>query len=359
MDRINRQWRLRRHPEGMPVESDFELVARPVGQPGPGEVLVRADWLSVDPYMRGRISPQRNYAEGVRPGEVMTGGGVGQVLESRHDGFVPGDVVEGFTFGWQEYPLLPGAALRKIDPSEGPVQAALSVLGLPGLTAYFALLDQGRPKPGETIVVSAATGAVGQVAGQIAKIMGCRAVAIAGSDEKLARAAELGYDAGVNHRTATDLEAAVREACPDGVNVFLDNTAGAIHDAVMTNLATHARVIVCGTVALADRFEQPDIGLRHLRRILVSRATVRGFLLFDYAPRYEEARQQLAIWVKTGRIRNREDILEGIERVPEAFLRLLTGGNLGKQLVRLRRSPEQPATADPRGERQGDPVAST
>ncbi|MDX1539772.1 MAG: NADP-dependent oxidoreductase [Geminicoccaceae bacterium] len=335
---INRQWLLKAHPEGMPAVGDFELVERPLGEPADGELLVRADWLSVDPYMRGRISRQQNYAAGVRVGEVMTGGGVGEVLSSRHPAFAAGDVVESFGFGWQEFPVIAGEGAHKIDPSLGPVQSALSYLGLPGLTAYFALLDQGRPKPGETVVVSAASGAVGQVAGQIAKIMEARAVAIASSDEKLDWCRELGYDAGINYRTSQDLTTAIADACPNGVDVFFDNTAGPIHDAVMANLAPHARVIICGTVALADRFEQPDVGLRHLRKILVTRATVRGFLLFDYVERYDEGRRQLALWANEGRIRHREDVLDGIERMPEAFLRLLTSRNLGKQLVRLRSS---------------------
>ena len=336
---LNRQWLLKQHPPGMPAESDFELVERPVAEPQDGEILIRADWLSVDPYMRGRISRQQNYASGVQIGQVMTGGGVGEVLESRHPAIARGEIVEGFGFGWQEFPVVPGDAVRKVDPRLGPVQSALSYLGLPGLTAYFALLDQGRPKPGETVVISAAAGAVGQIAGQIAKIMGCRAVAITSSEEKLAWTRELGYDAGINYRTAPDLEAAVRAACPEGVDVFLDNTAGPIHDAVMANLAAYGRVIVCGTVALADRFDRPDIGLRHLRKILVTRAHVRGFLLFDYAVRYEEGRQQLALWADSGRLRHREDVLDGIERMPEAFLRLLTSRNLGKQLVRLEHHP--------------------
>jgi NADPH-dependent curcumin reductase CurA len=335
MDGMNRQWLLASHPQGLPEESTWRLVEQPVAAPGPGQILVRAHYLSVDPYMRGRISRAGNYAAGVEVGQVMTGGGVGEVLRSEDPRFSAGDIVEGFTFGWQEYPLIQAQDARKVDPSLGPVHSALSYLGLPGLTAYFALLDVGEPKPGESVVISSAGGAVGQVAGQIAKLSGCRAVAIASSDAKLAWCHDLGYDAGINYRTATDLEAAVREACLNGVDVFFDNTAGPIHDAVMANLATHARVIVCGTVALADRFDQPDIGLRHLRRILITRARVQGFLLFDYAERYEEARAQLAAWAREGRLRHREDILDGIEQMPRAFLRLLRSENFGKQLVRL------------------------
>ncbi len=343
---MNRQWLLRSYPEGMPEESNWELVSRPVAEPGPGELLVRSLYLSVDPYMRGRISPARNYARGVRIGEVMTGGGVGEVLRSNDPRFRPGEVVESFGFGWQEYPVIRADEARRVDPVLGPVHSALSYLGLPGLTAYFALLHHAPVRAGDTVVISAAAGAVGQVAGQVAKIAGCRrAVAIASSDEKLAWCRELGYDVGINYRTTSDLAAAVAEACSDGVDVFFDNTAGPIHDAVMANLALKARVIVCGTVALADRIGNPDIGPRFLRQILVARARVEGFLLFDYADRYEEGRRRLAQWAREGRLRHREDVLEGIERMPQAFLRLLRSENFGKQLVRLAPEPEPAAAA--------------
>jgi NADPH-dependent curcumin reductase CurA len=331
----NRQWLLASHPDGMPEEANWRLVEGPVPEPGPGQILARALYLSVDPYMRGRISPARNYAAGVAIGEVMTGGGVGEVVRSNHPGVAPGDVVESFTFGWQDYAVLDGAAARKVDPSLGPVHSALSWLGMPGLTAYFGLLEVGRPRPGDTVVISAASGAVGQIAGQIAKIAGCRAVAVAGAPAKLAWCEEIGYDAGIDHRGGGDLEAAVAEACPDGVDVFFDNTAGAIHDAVMANLAQNARVIVCGTVALADRFERPDIGVRHLRRILITRARIQGFLVFDFAARFDHARARLAAWAKAGRLRHREDIADGLEAMPRAFLRVLEGRNFGKQLVRV------------------------
>ncbi len=339
MPETNRQWLLASYPEGMPDESNWRLVERPVAEPGAGELLVRSLYLSVDPYMRGRISPGKNYTKGVEVGMVMTGGGVGEVLRSNDPRFRPGDIVESFHFGWQEYPVLKGSDARKVDPSLGPIHSALSYLGLPGLTAYFTLLHHAPVRAGDTVVISAAAGAVGQVAGQVAKIAGCRAVAIASSDEKLAWCRELGYDAGINYRTTNDLAASVAEACPGGVDVFLDNTAGPIHDAVMQNLALKARVIVCGTVALADRVGKPDIGPRFLRQVLVARARVEGFLLFDYADRYEEGRCRLAAWAREGRIRYREDVLDGIERMPRAFLRLLRSENLGKQLVRLAGQP--------------------
>ncbi len=331
----NRRWLLERYPEGMPVESDWRLVEAPVPDPGPGELLVRSLYLSVDPYMRGRISPSKNYAAGVALGEVMCGGGVGEVVRSNLPGFTPGDIVESLGFGWQDFAVLPAAGTHRIDPSLGPLHSHLSYLGMPGLTAYFALLDVGRPRPGDTVLISAASGAVGQVAGQIAKLAGCRAVAVASSEDKLAWCRELGFDAGVNYRASEDLAGAIGETCPNGVDVFFDNTAGPIHDAVMQHLATRARVIVCGTVALADRFGQPEVGPRFLRQILVARAQVQGFLLFDYADRFDEARTRLAAWAADGRLVHREDILDGLERMPEAFLRLLTSRNFGKQMVRI------------------------
>jgi NADPH-dependent curcumin reductase CurA len=332
---INRQWLLAAHPEGMPEAGNWRLVERPIEKPAPGEILVRAHYLSVDPYMRGRISRRRNYAAGVEIGALMTGGGVGEVVESRHPDFAPGDIVESFTFGWQEYARLGAAGTRKVDPSLGPIHSALGHLGMPGLTAYFAILEAGRARPGETVLISAAAGAVGQIAGQLAKLAGCRAVAVAGSEAKLAWCREIGYDSGINHRSVNDLAAAIADACRGGVDVFLDNTAGPIHDAVMPNLAPRARVVVCGQVALADRFDQPDIGPRFLRQIMIARATVRGFLVLDYADRFEVARRRLAQWARSGRLRHREDILDGIEQMPRAFLRVLNGQNFGKQLVRV------------------------
>lgn len=339
MRNTNRQIVLVRHPEGMPKESDWRLVESPVPEPGEGEMLVRTIWLSVDPYMRGRISAQRGYTKGVAPGEVMVGGGVGQVVRSRHPDFREGDIVESMGFGWQDYPVLKAQGTRKIDPSVGPIRYALGILGMPGLTAYFTLLDVAKVKPGETVVISAASGAVGQVAGQIVKILGGRAVAVAGDERKLAWCRELGYDAGVNHRTVPDLKAALAAACPNGIDVYVDNTAGPIHDAVMGLINLRARVVIVGTIALAGRLEQPDIGLRHLRAILVNRARVEGFLVFDYVDRYAEGLRQLSTWLKQGRLSYREDIAEGLESTPRAFLRLLTGENFGKQLVKVSDEP--------------------
>ena len=336
----NHRWLLAKHPEGLPDQSCWTLNAAAVPEPGPGQILVKARFLSVDPYMRGRISRRGNYAKGVAIGEVMRGGGVGEVVASNHPGWKTGEVAESMEFGWQEWSILtPGRSgpegVNRIDPALAPVESSLSWLGMPGLTAYVGLIEVARPRPGDTVVVSAASGAVGQLVGQIAKLAGCRVVAIAGSDEKLAWCRSLGFDEGINHRTTGDLTAAVKASCPDGVNVFFDNTGGPIHDAVMRALAIGARVVVCGRIALAGRYEVPDIGERFLGHLIVSRATIAGFLVFDWWHRREEALARLSSWHRAGRLYYREDVLDGIERMPEAFLRLLNGENFGKQLVRV------------------------
>ena len=336
----NRRWILAEYPQGMPNLDTWTLDVAPTPEPGPGRILVKARFLSVDPYMRGRINPAANYAQSVALGEVMRGGGVGEVIVSNHPEWRPGDFAETMGFGWQEWAVLsPGRSgpdgVNRIDPSLAPVESSLSWLGMPGLTAYFGLIELGRPRPGDTVVVSAASGAVGQLVGQIAKIAGCRAVAIAGSEEKLAWCRDLGFDAGLNHRTETDLAAAVKTACPNGADVFFDNTAGPIHDAVMANLAVGARVVICGRIARASRFDERDIGERFLADLIIKRAVVSGFLVFDWWHRRDEALARLAWWRRDGRLRYREDVIDGIERMPEAFLRLLSGKNFGKQLVRV------------------------
>jgi len=335
---MNRQWLLDHHPEGPATEACWRLAQSPVPQPGPGQILVRLRWLSLDPYMRGRISPAANYAAGVKPGEVMQGGGVGEVIASNHPDWKPGDLAEAMGMGWQDLavltPDLPGAARVNRVPEGVPEQATLSWLGMPGLTAWIGLTEIGRPLPGETVVISAASGAVGQVAGQIAKAMGARVVAIAGSDEKLAHCRSLGYDAGVSHRSAT-LAEDLRAACPDGVHVFFDNTGGVIHDTVLAQLATHARVIICGRISVVDKAPEHDIGLRASARLIVTRARVQGLVVFDWWHRREAAMDQIARLWRDGRLHYREDVLDGLERVPEAFVRMMQGRNFGKQLVRL------------------------
>lgn len=336
MPDVNRQWRPVSYPEGMPSESDWELSEGPIPEPGDGEMLVRSIYLDVAPYMRARISPQKNYAAGVVLGDVMLGGAIGEVVRSNTPSYKPGDyVVSDLTFGWQDYAVISPSAARPIDTDLAPLPCWLDFMGLNGLTAYIGLVESGGMRPGDTVLISAAAGSVGQIAGQIAKLSGCRAIAVTNSEEKIARCRELGYDSGINYRTEPDLAAAIARECPDGVDVFFDNTAGPIHDAVLQNLATHARIIVCGTVALAETFGQPDIGPRFMRQILVARARIEGFLVLDYQHRYVEARTRLAEWHRAGKLQYQYDIADGLENTPNAFLRVLTSKNLGKQLVRV------------------------
>ena len=335
---MNRQWVLDHHPEGPATKECWRLVEAAIPEPGPGQILVKLRWLSMDPYMRGRIAPGANYAAGVKPGEVMQGGGVGEVVASNHPAWKPGDLAEAMGMGWQEHAVLtpdaPGSARVNRVPEGVPEQATLSWLGMPGLTAWIGLTEIGRPKPGETVVISAASGAVGQVAGQIAAAMGARAVAIAGSDEKLAHCRDLGYAAGVNHRSET-LAEDLRAACPNGVDVFFDNTGGVIHDTVLAQLATHARVIICGRIAVVDKPADQDIGLRASSRLIVTRARVQGMIVFDWWHKRDAAMGHLAQLWRDGKLDYREDIVEGLDRAPEAFLRMMSGRNFGKQLVRL------------------------
>src|SRR3984893_669232 len=337
---VNRRWFLKQYPEGMPTLDNWTMDEQRLPVPGPGQILVKAKWLSVDPYMRGRMSPATNYTKGVEIGELMQGGGVGEVVASNHPKWKAGDIAESMSFGCQEWsvlrPELPGpAGVNRIDPNLAPIERSLSWLGMPGLTAYFGLLEVGRPRPGETVVVSAASGAVGQLVGQIAKLAGCRAVAIAGSDDKLQWCRDIGFDAAINYKKAADLTAAVKDACPQGVDVFFDNTAGPIHDAVMKNLNVGARVVICGRIALAGQFGKPDIGERFMGHLIVTRASIHGFLVFDWWHRRDEALRRLSGWQHAGQIRFKEDVLDGIERMPEAFLRLLHGKNFGKQIVKI------------------------
>jgi NADPH-dependent curcumin reductase CurA len=331
---VNRQFVLASRPAGMPQESDFRMVETPVPALRDGEVLLRALFLSVDPYMRGRMSAARSYAPSVEVGGLMVGGGVARVVESKNPDYKAGEVVN-LQMGWQEYAVSNGGGLRKIDPRIAPVSTALGVLGMPGLTAYFGLLEVCGVNPGETVVVSAAAGAVGSVVGQIARIKGCRAVGIAGGAVKTRHVTgECGFDAALDYKNANDYAAAIQDLCPGGVDVYFDNVGGPVTDAVLANLNARARIAICGQISQANDM-QPSTGPRMWRHLLVARARVQGFLVFDYAARYGPALEQLAGWVRSGQIKYREDIIEGFENMPRALIGLFRGENLGKRLVKV------------------------
>lgn len=329
---MNRQIVLKRRPVGAPAPDDFALADSPRPSPGEGEVLARTIYLSLDPYMRGRMNEGRSYARPVELGQVMVGGTVSEVLESRYPGLVRGDFVLGYD-GWQEYAVAKGPTLRKLDPGIAPISTALGVLGMPGLTAYVGLLDIGRPRPGETVVVSAAAGAVGAVVGQLAKIKGCRAVGVAGAKEKCEYAVQdLGFDACVSHR-APDLVSALREACPAGVDVYFDNVGGAVLGAVLRLINPGARIPLCGLITQYNAVEPP--AGPNLAPILVNRALIKGFIVSDHVDRTPDFLRDTVQWMREGRLRYREDVVEGLANAPRAFIGLLEGRNFGKLLVRV------------------------
>ncbi len=336
-----RYWALKNHVGGMklPTEDDFSLGERDVAPLEHGQVLVRTIYLSMDPYMRGRISPAKNYKDGVSPGQLMTGRGVGQVLESKLEGYKPGDIVIG-ELGWTEIGIADSRELRKVDPSLAPVSTAVGLLGMPGLSAYFALLDLGEPRAGDTVLVTAASGSVGSAAGQIARLAGCRTIALAGSDAKVAYCRdELGYDEAINYKTATDLSGSISKAAPGGINVFFDNSGGTVHQAVIPHLAIHARVVVCGIMSQYNPTDASHQAVYNMRHLLVARAQLRGFLIYDFAHRQQEGLERLGRWYRNGQLKYRESIAHGIASAPAAFLAMLTGENLGKQLVQLAPDP--------------------
>ena len=329
----NRKIILKSRPDGYPELSDFELVEEPIPQPGEGEVLVKSSWMSLDPYMRGRMRDVESYAPSLQLGDVIVGGAVGRIVESRTPAFSVGEIVEG-RLGWQGYAVSDGSDLSRVDPALGPISTALGILGMPGMTAYFGFLDVCNPTPGDTVVVSAASGAVGQVVGQIAKIMGCYVVGTAGSPEKIDYIVnELGFDVGINYKTENVAEA-LAAACPLGVDVYFDNVGGPVTDAVMENLADFARIAICGQISQYNLAE-PELGPRNIRNLNVHQARMEGFLVFHYANRYDEGRRRIARWIREGKMKYKEDVVEGIENAPAAFIGMMRGENFGKLLVKV------------------------
>jgi len=331
---VNRQILLAASPVGMPKESDFQLAESPMPHPAGGEVLVRELYLSVDPSIRGRLSGLATFAKSVHTGEVIVGGAVGQVVESNDPRFAPGDIAEGM-LGWQEYAVASAKTLRKVDGGCNPITTSLYVLGLPGLTAYFGLLDICHPQPGETVVVSGAAGAVGCLVGQIAKLKRCRVIGITGSDQKVDFITrELGFDGGFNYKDTPDFHSRLKALCPNGVDVYFDNVGGTITDEVMRLISNRARVAVCGQISQYNS-ANPEIGPRWLGQLVAKQARVEGFQVYQFADRFEAALHQLSTWLRQGKIHYREEVVVGLENAPRAFIGMLQGRNMGKQLVKL------------------------
>jgi len=338
---INRQVQIAARPQGFPKTSDFRLVETAVPRPGDGQMLCRTIYLSLDPYMRGRMNAGPSYAAGLELGDVMTGGTVSEVVESNLDEFSVGDFVLGGN-GWQEYALSDGRGIRKLNPADAPISTAVGVLGMPGHTAYVGLLDIGKVQTGETVVVSAASGAVGAVVGQIAKIKGCRVVGIAGTAEKCKYVVDsLGFDACLSHRNDR-LSEELKAACPRGVDVYFENVGGKVFDAVLPLLNNFARVPICGRIATYNLTEMPpgpDQVSKVMGLALIRRLTLRGFIVTDHADREMDFLRDVGEWVRDGAVKYREDIAEGLEHAVEAFQGLLTGQNFGKLLVRVAADP--------------------
>ncbi|MEO8751960.1 MAG: NADP-dependent oxidoreductase [Casimicrobiaceae bacterium] len=331
----NRQVILKSRPLGIPQFGHFEIVSTPLPALQPGELLVRNDYLSVDPAMRGWVNAAANYSDPVAIGAVMRSFAAGHVVASRHPLYAEGDRVMGM-LGWQEYAVTDGRMIRrKVGEPDLPLSLSLGVLGLNGVTAYFALTEVGEPRPGDTIVVSTAAGAVGSAVGQMAKIAGCRTVGIAGGAQKVALCLdEFGYDAAIDYKSA-EFERDLAAACPHGVNVYFDNTSGGISDAVLRQLAKGARVVICGTASVPSWEPWPE-GPRVERHLLNKSARMQGFLIWDYEHRYSEAIARLAPWIRSGELKYREEILDGLEAAPDAIAGLYRGDNLGKRVIKVK-----------------------
>lgn len=331
---LNRQVRLKSRPVGVPQAEHFEIVTTVIPALREGQVLVRNFYLSVDPVMRGWVNASDNYSEPVAIGDVMRSFASGVIEESRHPEFLPGEWVTGL-FGWQEYAAVEASAVqRKVSDRSLPLSTSLGVLGLNGVTAHYGLLEIGRPKAGETVVVSTAAGAVGSCVGQIAKLRNCRTIGIVGSATKAYLCKErFGFDAVLNYRD-DDLSERLHEVCPDGIDVYFDNTAGSISDVVTSQLNVGARVVICGTASIT-KWEPPPTGPRVERQLLLKRASMRGFVILDHAEHYPAALRELARWIHTGEVNYLEEILDGIESAPDAIAGLYRGENLGRRLIRV------------------------
>ncbi len=329
----NRQFRLAARPNGLPKPGDWNITAEDVADPQVGEFLVRTQYLSLDPAMRGWMNDGKSYVPPVGIGEVMRAGAAGEVIASRHPKFSVGSHVVGL-FGVQEYAISNGKGVTAVDPALAPLPVYLGALGMPGMTAYFGLLDVGVAVAGDTVVVSGAAGAVGLVVGQIAKIKGCRAIGIAGGADKCRWLVdELGFDAAIDYKNE-DVQAALKQHCPQGINVYFDNVGGAILDAALSRLAMHARIVICGAISQYNA-TAPVQGPANYLALLLSRARMQGMVVFDYADRYASAAREIAGWIGQGKLKTREDIVEGFDTFPDALLKLFRGENIGKLVLKI------------------------
>jgi NADPH-dependent curcumin reductase CurA len=333
LDAVNHQFRLAARPVGLPKPSDWDLTEEPVSEPGEGQVLVKVKYLSLDPAMRGWMNEGRSYIAPVKIGDVMRALGAGEVIASDHAGLFPGDHVTGL-LGVQEYAVADGNAVMKVDPKLAPLPVYLGTLGMPGMTAYFGLLDIGRPAEGETVVVSGAAGAVGGIVGQIAKLKGARAIGIAGGAEKCRHVVEqLGFDAAIDYK-AQDVAGGLREHCPDGIDVYFDNVGGVILDAALGALARHARVVICGAISqynATDRMRGPA----NYMSLLVNHASMTGFVVSDYGDRFAEGAREMGAWLSQSKLKTYEDIAVGFQTFPDTLLRLFRGENTGKLVLQV------------------------
>ena len=327
---MNRQVLLASRPQGPVTQDNFRIVETPDPRPNEGEVLVRNEWLSLDPYMRGRMSDAKSYAKSVEVGEVMVGQTVGEVVASRDERFKPGDKVLT-SLGWQSMGVAKAGEVHKIDPKRAPASYYLGILGMPGMTAWFGLREVGQPKAGDTLVVSAASGAVGSVVGQLGKVMGCRVVGIAGGKAKCDYVRDaLGFDAAVDYK-AGNLDADLKAACPNGIDVDFENVGGPVLDAVLARMKPFSRIVVCGLIA---EYDEP-YAYKRMRSVLVNRIRMQGMIVFDWKDRYGEAIKGLAELLAAGKLKYRESVIEGLENAPRGLIGLLKGENFGKQLVKV------------------------
>ncbi len=330
---MNKSWILHKRPSGYPNSEDFKLVESELPELLEGEILIESKFLSLDPYMRGRMNDTKSYAPSVKLGDVMTGEAVGKVIKSRNRKIKEGYFVNAH-IGWQEYGKTDGNSVRIIDPNLAPISTALGVLGMPGLTAYFGLLNICKPLPGDTVVVSAASGAVGAIVGQIAKIMGCRVIGIAGSERKIDYcSSELNFDFVINYKKENVINK-ILEYAPDGVDVYFDNVGGEISDAVISNIAIGGRIAICGQISLYN-LEEASMGPRMGGTLLINQASMQGFLVFQFKSQYQNGLIRLSDWVRKGSLKYKEDIIDGIENTPKAFIGMMNGNNFGKLLIRL------------------------